>query len=35
MHGYCNTFEYIQSYASTNVGVFLGKMCKTTLSIIE
>ena len=28
MHDYCNTFEYIHTFASTDAGVFLVKMCK-------
>ena len=31
MHDYYSTFGYIQTYASTDVGVFWGKMCKTSL----
>ena len=31
MHDYYSTFGYIQSYASTNVSVFLDKMCKTNI----
>ena len=31
MHSYYSNFGYIQTYAPTNVGVFLVKMCKTNL----
>ena len=28
MHGYYSTCEYMQTYAPTSMGIFLGKMCK-------
>ena len=28
MHGYYSTCEYMQTYAPTGMGIFLGKMCK-------
>ena len=31
MHGYCSTFGYIQTYASTDMSVFFVKMCKINL----
>ena len=36
MHSYCSTFAYIQTYASTNVSVFLVKCVKLThFSILQ